>query len=221
MARPGTRPGSPPVPPLSVAFGRSLPESHRLPRRPSAEAYSGSGSPPVLNSWRIVASSIGTVSASASVAAAAPRPASRRRRSALCARRAAAALARGLVLAHEDPRGARHAPVQPVAPHHLAHHHVVVLGVVDRLGADGLAGVGVEGRAQHGDALEPLLLQRLKQLRPDEDQALDERVARVGLLGGLERPVQVVENVDELDEQPLAALIEAAARRSWRVKRSR
>ena len=114
------------------------------------------------------------------------------------------------MLADEDARGARDAPVEPVAAQHLAHHDVVVLGVVDGLRADGLAHRGVEGQPQHGDALEPLLLQRLQQLGADQDQALDQRVARVGLLGGLERPVEVVQDVDELEQQLLVALVELA-----------
>jgi hypothetical protein len=84
---------------------------------------------------------------------------------------------------------------------------VVVLRVVYRLGADGLAEVGIVGQAEDGDPLQALLLERLKQLGAHQDQALDERLARVARLGGVEGPVQVVQDVDELQEQALAPLV--------------
>ena len=123
------------------------------------------------------------------------------------------------MLADEHARGAGHASVETVAAHHLLHDDVVVLGIVDRLRADRLADRGVEGQAQHGDPLEPFLLQRLQQLGAHEDQTLDQGIARVGLLGGLERPVEVVEDVDELEQQPLVALLNW--RSTSRVTRSR
>ena len=43
------------------------------------------------------------------------------------------------------------------------------------------------------------MLQRVQQLRAHEDQPLDQRVAGVGELGGLERAVEVVEDLDELE----------------------
>ena len=114
------------------------------------------------------------------------------------------------VLADDDARGARHAPVEAVAAQHLAHHDVVVLGVLDGLRADRLAEGGVVGEAEDGDPLEPLVLQRLQELGAHEDEALDQGVARVGLLGRLERAVEVVQDVDELEEELLAALVELA-----------
>ena len=96
---------------------------------------------------------------------------------------------------------------------------MVVLGVLDRLGADRLAEGGVVGEAEDGDPLEALLLEGLQELGADEDQALDEGVARVGLLGRLERPVEVVEDVDELEEQLLGRW--SNGRSTSRVTRSR
>ena len=115
-----------------------------------------------------------------------------------------------LVLADHHPRGARHPAVEAVAPQHLAHHDVVVLGILHGLGPHRLAEGGVVGQAEHGDALEALLLEGLQELRAHQDEALDEGVAGVGQLGRLERPVEVVEDVDELEEELLAAPLELA-----------
>ena len=86
----------------------------------------------------------------------------------------------------------------------------MVLRVLHRLGGHGFAEVRVIGEAEHGDPLQPLLLQRLQELRPHEDEPLDQGVARVALLRRLQGPVEVVQDVDELQEQPLASLVEAA-----------
>ncbi len=72
------------------------------------------------------------------------------------------------------------------------------------------AEVGIVGEADDGDALEPFVLEGLEELCPDQDQALDQRLTGVALLGGLEGPVEVVEDVDELEEQALTPLVEAA-----------
>ena len=50
----------------------------------------------------------------------------------------------------------------------------------------------------------------LQQLRAHQDQALDQRLARVAGLRGLEGAVEVVEDVDELQQQRLVPLVEAA-----------
>ena len=86
----------------------------------------------------------------------------------------------------------------------------MVLGLVHRLGGHGLAHVGIEGQAEHGDALQALLLQRLKELGADEDQPLDQGWAREVHLRRLERAVQVVHDVDELQQQPLVPGVEPA-----------
>jgi hypothetical protein len=85
---------------------------------------------------------------------------------------------------------------------------VVVLGVVHRLSGHRFAEVRIVGHAEHGNALQAFFLQGLEQRRADEDQPLDQGVARVALLRRLEGPVQVVQDVDELQEQPLAAVVE-------------
>jgi hypothetical protein len=86
---------------------------------------------------------------------------------------------------------------------------VVVIGLGHGLMADRFRDRGIEGESERGDALQAFFLQGLEKLGADQDQALDEGVARVGLLGGFERAVEAVEDVDELEEQPLAALLVA------------
>jgi hypothetical protein len=86
---------------------------------------------------------------------------------------------------------------------------VVVLGVAHGHRLDCLGHVGVVGEPQHGDSLKSLLLERLQELGAHEDQALDQRLAGVGSLGGLQGAVEVVQDVDELEEKPLSPLVEA------------
>ena len=113
------------------------------------------------------------------------------------------------ILAHDHARGARDPAVQAIAAQQLLHDEVVVVGVLDGARLDRLAVVRVVGHADGRDALEAFVLERLQKLRPYQDQAFDQRIAREGLLGRLEGAVEVVEDVDELEQQALAPLVEA------------
>ena len=86
---------------------------------------------------------------------------------------------------------------------------MVVLGLGHGAGLHRLRHARVVGHAEHGDALEALLLQHRQQLRAHEDDALDHRGPRVGLLRGFEGTIEVVEDLDELQEQVFPALVEA------------
>ena len=71
---------------------------------------------------------------------------------------------------------------------------------------------GSKGRPSTGMRSSPSSLQPLQQLRAHQDHPLQQRLARVAALGGLEGAVEVVEDVDELQQQRLVALREAALR---------
>ena len=116
------------------------------------------------------------------------------------------------VVADDHPRGASDPPVQAVSPQQLLHDDVVVVGIVHGAHLDRFAEVRIVGEPKDGDALEALVLKRLEELCPHEDQAFYQRLPGVALLGRLEGAVEVVEDVDEFEQKPFAPLIEASLR---------
>ena len=114
------------------------------------------------------------------------------------------------VLPQHDARRPRDATLQAPAALELLDHHVVVLRLLHGLHLDRLADVGIEGKAQHRDALQAFILQHLQQLVAHEDQPFHQGRAREVRLGRLEGAVQVVHDVDELQQQPLVPAVEAA-----------
>src|SRR5580658_3597497 len=93
-----------------------------------------------------------------------------------------------------------HLPLESVALPHLLYHHV--LGVVLPLDlVDRLVRRRVEGLAHRLDTLEPLGLQRAAQALLDHLDALQEALV-LGLGGGRHGEIEVVEDRDELPDEP-------------------
>src|SRR5262249_55902419 len=86
---------------------------------------------------------------------------------------------------------------QPVAAQHLLDYVPVLRRIVHVDGADCLAVVGIEGLAEHVNRLDPEALQAAAEQARGHRNPFDQRLRSAAAGGGLDRALEVVENLEQ------------------------
>ncbi len=110
-----------------------------------------------------------------------------------------------------DRCGAEHVVADRVAVTHDPDDTSVLFGAPGGNGADGFVAQRIERLSVNGDTLHPEPFQLREELPPDHLDPLKERVRRCGLTRRVNRPIQVVDDVEQIRENLAAAALDVLA----------